>query len=120
MYKTLKHKFNAVRCEHDGIKFPSKLERNVYIALKEYQSKGDILFFLRQVPFDLDFGRHQVDFMVFFKHEVIFIEAKGRDLTQGKMKRKGAEKRYNIQIHVVKSVKDLKELMKQKSDESKD
>jgi len=114
MYKHIRHKFNAVRCEADGIKFPSKLERNIYIGLKEYQAKGDVILFLRQVGFDLDFGRHQVDFQVFLKHESFFLEAKGRDLTPGKMKRLGVERRYNIPIHVVKSVKDLHALMKEK------
>jgi hypothetical protein len=33
----LRHKFNAVRCEADGIKFPSKKERMRYLTLKRFK-----------------------------------------------------------------------------------
>jgi hypothetical protein len=47
------HKFRAIRCEADGIKFPSKKERKRYLELKQLQELGEVTFFLRQVPFYL-------------------------------------------------------------------
>jgi hypothetical protein len=105
------HKYGAKRCEYDGIKFPSKLEKNIYVELREMEKQGFIRFVLRQIPFDLDHGVHRVDFAVFTKDQVLFIEAKGRDLESGKHKRLCVEKRYSIPIFVVKSKKDLEELM---------
>lgn len=93
------HKFGSQRCEKDGIKFPSKLERNCYSVLKDLESTGVILFFLRQIPFDLPGGYiHRVDYCVFTKNSVIFIEAKGKDLTVGKMKRTQVEDLYGVSI----------------------
>lgn len=98
-----KHKYGAVRSEIDGIKFPSQLEKNCYLLLKNLQDSKKIVFFLRQVPFDLPGGfRHFVDYCIFTKDTVIFLEAKGRDLAQGKLKRKQVEDIYNIPVHVVK------------------
>lgn len=107
----LKHKFGAKRCEYDGLKFPSKLEGATYLRLKHNQEKGRILFFLRQVPFDLDHGRHYVDFCVFTQSgDVLFIESKGRDLGEGRNKRLSVEARLGIQIHVVKSANEVDKL----------
>lgn len=104
------HKYGAKPCEWEGIKFPSKLERNVYIELCKLRDEGKILFILRQIPFDLDHGKHRVDFCVFTPDDVIFIEAKGRDLGDGKFRRLSVENRYNIPIRVVKSVKEVRAL----------
>lgn len=104
----LKHKFNAKRCESDDIKFPSLLERNCYLTLKKMQEDEKILFFLRQIPFDLaGKSKHQIDYCVFTKEEVFFIEAKGRDLPLGKLKRNQVEDIYNIKIFVVKNAFEI-------------
>lgn len=96
------HKYGAIRCEEDKIKFPSQLERNCYRVLKKLQEQGRILFFLRQIPFDIPGGfRHLVDFCVFLKEEVIFLEAKGRDLDVGRLKRLQVEDIYKIPVVVV-------------------
>ena len=69
--------------------------------LKDMEKKKEILFFLREVGLDLPGGsRHCVDYQVFTHEHVIFIEAKGRDLAMGKLKRKQSEEIYNIEIHV--------------------
>jgi hypothetical protein len=51
----LKHKFKAVRSEHDGIKFASKKERKRYLELLLLQQQGKVLFFLPNIsPQDAD------------------------------------------------------------------
>ena len=106
--RLIRHKFNNVRCEADGYKFPSKLEKNCYLALKILQKKEKILFFIRQPAFDLPGGvRHKVDYCLFTNDHVLFVEAKGKDLPMGKMKRKQVEELYKIDIHVVKDAKEI-------------
>lgn len=101
--KRVKHKFKAVRCEADGIKFPSKLERSYFYHLKNLEKIGEVVFFLRQVGFDLGKGvRHFVDYQVFWADgSVEFVEVKGKDLPAGKAKRKITESLYPIEITVV-------------------
>ncbi len=48
-----RHKFGAFPCERDGKKFPSKLQARYYDKLLMLQSSGQVLFFLRQIPFVL-------------------------------------------------------------------
>jgi hypothetical protein len=102
-----KHKFKAIACERDGLKFPSKLERKCYDTLKSLQNQGKIRMILRQVPFDLPGCKHTIDFCVFTSENVVFIESKGRDLPMGKLKRKQVEEVYQINIHVAKDPKDI-------------
>ncbi len=104
--RKVKHKFGAIRCEADDISFPSKLERSYFNQLKIRQKTGEILFFLRQVGFDLPGGaRHFIDF-VLFKNDgsVEFVECKGRDLPIGKLKREQVEALYPIEIKIVTKV----------------
>lgn len=114
MFK-LRHKYGAKRSESDGISFPSKLERDCYNYLNSLKAEGKILFFLRQVPFDLPSNKarrvHRVDFMVFTLDSVILIESKGRDLEAGKLRRELTESLFNVDINVVKSVKQLRGLL---------
>lgn len=113
MIKKIKHKYGAIKCEFNGIKFSSKLEQHCYAILKNHQDKKEILFFLRQIPFDLPGNiRHFVDFQVFTPNSVIFFEAKGRDLYAGKMKRKQVENIYKIPIHVINQPYEIIELIK--------
>lgn len=99
-----KDKFNANITEVDGIKFKSRKEARYYNELKIRKMAGEVSFFLRQVPFDLGGGvRHFLDFVEFWANgEVKFIEVKGYDTPQGKMKRKLIESMYPIKIEVVK------------------
>ena len=103
----IKHKYGAKPSEYDGKKFRSKLERHAYILLKEHQDKGDISFFLREVPFELSdrtTKKHRVDFMIFFANGTVeLLEVKGMDLEAGKLKRCLVEDQYNIKIEVAKS-----------------
>lgn len=104
--RKIKHKFNAKRCEYENIKFPSKLERDFYIQLKMRQVAGEVLFFLRQVPFELLGGmKYVVDFQVFYSNgEIEFIDTKGFDTQLSITKRKMVEDAYPIEIKIIKKV----------------
>lgn len=99
----IRHKFNAIQTVTDGIKFGSKKEAAYYAQLKLRQMSGEVLFFLRQVPFHLPGGvRHVVDFVEFHADGTVkIVEVKGMDLAMGKLKRKQVEALYPITIDVV-------------------
>lgn len=101
---TVKHKFGAKRCETDGIKFPSKLEAKYYGLLKIRQQAGDVVFFLRQVPFFLPGGiKYIVDFQVFLADGTVeFVDTKGKDTPLSLSKRTIVEALYPIKIRIVK------------------
>ena len=73
-----RHKFHAIRCEADGIKFDSKKERAYYYKLKiAYEAKG-IVGFIRQVPFYLSGTKYVCDFLVFhLDGSCDFVDVKG-------------------------------------------
>jgi hypothetical protein len=100
----LHHKFKAQKTECDGIKFSSKLEQRWYRHIKEMKESGEVLFFLRQVPFHLP-GEviYRADFMLFFAdgHAEIW-EAKGFDTPEWLIKKKLVEAIYPIEIKIVK------------------
>lgn len=109
----IKHKYSAKACERDGIKFPSKLERNCFDKLKSLKSQGKIRMFLRQAQFDIPGGfKHFVDFCVFTDDHVLFIESKGRDLPMGRLKRLQVEELFDISIHVVKDPSEIEKVLK--------
>lgn len=105
--RIVKHKFHAVKCESDSIKFPSKLEKNYYEHLKLKQKAGEVLFFLRQVGFDIGGGvKYFCDFEVFYADgSVEFIDTKGQDTPLSIAKRKIVEDNYPIEIKIVNKVK---------------
>lgn len=96
----LRHKFNAQRTEIDGISFHSKKESNYYQQLLMARKSGDLLFFLRQVPFHLPGGgRYVCDFQEFWKSgEVRFVDVKGFATVEYKSKKKIVEALYPIKI----------------------
>jgi len=97
------HKFKAKPTTADGIRFDSKLESRYYQQLKFRQKAGDLIFFLRQVPFYLPANvRYVVDFVEFNSDgSVEFIDCKGYDTPTSKMKRKQVEAIYPIKIKLV-------------------
>lgn len=100
----LKHKFNAKKAEDSqGIKYSSKLERKHAERLILLQKAGEVLFFLRQVPFHLPANvKYLADFMVFWKNgDCTIEECKGLDLPMGKLKRKQVEELYPVQIRLI-------------------
>ena len=104
--RKVRHKFGAVRCQRDEIKFPSKLERSYYDMLKLRQQAGEVLFFLRQVPFDLPGGvRYVSDYQVFLSDGTVeFIDVKGKDTPLSLAKRKMVESLYPVEIKIVNKV----------------
>lgn len=96
----IRHKFNAVRTEVDGVKFASKKEAKYYQDLLLAQRSGDLLFFLRQAPFHLPGGvRYVIDFMEFWRNgDVRFVDVKGFKTATYKAKRKMVEASYPIKI----------------------
>ena len=95
------HKFHAKPTEIDCIKFASKKEANYYKELCLRQQKGgDVLFFLRQVPFHLPGGIiYFCDFEVFFTDgSVKFIDVKGMKLAMWVTKKKLVEAVYPVEI----------------------
>lgn len=97
------HKFNAQRTELDGIKFASKKEAHFYENLKIRKLAGEIVFFLRQVPFHLPGNvRYIVDFMTFNADGTVkFIDCKGMKTPLYIAKKKMVEAEYPIEIEEV-------------------
>lgn len=99
-----KHKFNAVRTECNGIKFDSKLEAKYYSDLLLRQRSGEVIFFLRQVPIHLTGGtKLVVDFLEFHADGTVhFVDTKGVETSDFKIKKREVEAVYPIEIEVVK------------------
>ena len=98
-----RHKFNAVRTEVDGIKFGSKKEAAYYQGLLLRQKGGDVVFFLRQVPFWLPGGvKYLCDFQEFRRDGTVhFIDVKGQKLPMYIAKKRMVEAMYPITIEEV-------------------
>jgi hypothetical protein len=96
----LRHKFNAVRTETDGITFPSKKESKRYSQLKTLKESGEIIFFLRQAPFHLSGGvKYVCDFLIFWADGNVTIEdVKGMKTATYTAKKKMVEAIYPIKI----------------------
>lgn len=96
----LRHKFRAKPCAEDGIKFSSQKERQRYRELKLLKKSGEILFFLRQVPFHLQAGvKYVCDFVVFWANgEVTIEDVKGVKTDMYILKKKMVEATYPITI----------------------
>lgn len=99
----MRHKFNAIRTTVDDISFSSKKESEYYRMLKLRQMSGEVLFFLRQVRFDLEAGlRYTVDFMEFHADgNIHFVEVKGMRSKDYIMRKKLVESQYPIKIEEV-------------------
>jgi hypothetical protein len=74
-----RHKFRAVLTQRDGQTFHSKKEAEFYDGLVLLRERGEVVFFLRQVPFHLPGGvKYIVDFQVFWDDGTVsFIDVKG-------------------------------------------
>lgn len=96
----LKHKFRAIPTELDGIKFASRKEAKRYIELRLLEKSGELLFFLRQVPFHLPANvKYVCDFLCFWKDETVTIEdVKGIKTPLYILKKKQVEATYPVKI----------------------
>ncbi len=95
-----RHKFNAKPTELDGIKFASKKEAKYYHELKLRQAAGEVLFFLRQVPFHLPGNvRYVCDFAEFLADgQVRFVDVKGYKTDMYKLKVKQVKAVFGVTI----------------------
>ena len=96
----LKHKFRAIPTELDGINFASRKEAKRYIELRLLEKSGELLFFLRQVPFHLPANvKYVCDFLCFWKDETVTIEdVKGIKTPLYILKKKQVEATYPVKI----------------------
>ena len=96
----IRHKFNAVRTEVDGIKFPSKKQAKYWQELQLAKKSGQLLFVLREAPFHLPGGvRYVVDFIEFWADgSVRFTDVKGMITPIYKAKKKLVEALYPVSI----------------------
>ena len=93
-------KYGSRRCEYDGQKFDSMKECDYYKRLKLLQRAGDVLMFLRQVPFHIPGDvKYLVDFQIFWASgEIGFVDVKGFKTAEYKLKKKLVEHHYPIVI----------------------
>lgn len=89
----------------DGKRFDSKLERDYYEQLVLRWKAGDILWFVRQVTFELEGGvDYRADFLVVTAAGVEVVDTTGL-MTQAKRnKLKQVRARYGIEVQVVRNV----------------
>lgn len=95
-----RHKFSAQPTAADGIRFDSKKEAMRYGVLKLLEKQGEVVFFLRQVPFDLPGNtRYRVDFQIFWADgRITFEDVKGMRTPTYIAKKKQVEALYPITI----------------------
>ncbi len=100
----VRHKFNAKPTTLDGMRFDSKAEARYYQRLKTRQLAGEVLFFLRQVPFHLPGGvKYVCDFLVFLTDGTAeFVDVKGVRTQTYAIKKKQVEALYPIEIKEAK------------------
>ncbi|HGP0346239.1 TPA: DUF1064 domain-containing protein [Serratia marcescens] len=102
-YKTLRQtpgKYGNKKTVVDGFTFDSKKEAAYYGQLKLRQRAGDVVMFLRQVPFHLPGGvKYVADFVVFGADGVVeVIDVKGVRTAEYRIKKKLVEQHYPITI----------------------
>lgn len=96
----IQHKFKNIPTEVNGVRFQSQREARYYQQLLLAKKSGQLVFFLRQVPFHLDGGvRYVCDFLEFWKDgEVRFTDTKGFRTPMYEVKKKLVEAQYPITI----------------------
>jgi len=84
----------------DGWLFDSLKEARYYCELKIRVKAGEVLFFLRQVPFHLPGHEiYRLDFLeIWTNGEIRFIDVKGYRTKDYRRKKKGVEREYGVEI----------------------
>ena len=97
-------KYGAVPTVVDGIRFDSKAEARYYERLKLRVQSGEVLYFLRQVPFYLPGGtRYVVDFMeVHADGSIHWVDVKGVETQMFRLKKRQVESLYPVTIEVTR------------------
>lgn len=98
-----KHKYSAQAVVIDGIRFDSRKEGRHYQDLQLRVKAGEVLYYLRQVPFHLPGGvTYRVDFAEFHADgSVHYVDVKGVQTKDFVMKKKQVEALYPVTIEVV-------------------
>jgi hypothetical protein len=98
-----KSKYNAKKTEYNGVKYDSIKEAKYAQDLDLLVRKGEVLFYLRQVPIDLPGKvKYRVDFQEFHSDGTIhFVDVKGVRTKTYIMKKKQVEDLYPITIEEV-------------------
>lgn len=102
MKKFAKHKYKAKPTTIDGERYDSKKESLYGGQLKMLQMAGELIFYLRQVPFAIGGGaKYRLDFMEFWANgDIKYVDIKGYDTPMSRLKRKQVEDLYPIKIEV--------------------
>lgn len=102
----VRNKYKAVRTKYNGINFDSKLEAKYAWLLDQNKKSGHLLYYLRQVPFDLPGGvKYRCDFAEFWKNgDVIFTDVKGFPTKLSMMKIKQVEALYPVNIQIISKI----------------
>jgi hypothetical protein len=105
--QTIRHKFNAQPVEVDGHHFPSTVEAQYKDHLDWLIKCGEVLFYLRQVPFHLPHReKYIVDYVVFYTSGTVSVlDIKGAITREFLRKKKLVETYYPVQIKIVKMKK---------------
>lgn len=110
--KKKKSKYNAVQILKKEIRFDSKLESVYHDWLLAEKEQGNILYFLRQVPFHLLGNiRYIVDFQIFWHDgQVEYVDVKGvmTDVSRNKIKQVVCSFPVDIKIVTRKEINSLK------------
>lgn len=98
--ETKRSKYNAQKRTVDGMKFASIKEANYYQKLMMMKQTGEILFFLRQIPFHLPGNvKYVLDFMEFWKDgRIRYVDVKGHKTKEYIRNKKLVEALYPITI----------------------
>lgn len=101
-----KPKYRNVRCQSaDGKRFDSKLERDYYEQLLLRWKAGEVLWFVRQVNFELEGGvKYRCDFLVVTAGGVDVVDTTGVMTPAKANKLKQVKARYGIDVQLVRSV----------------
>lgn len=98
------HKFKAKPVAEDGNRFASTLEWKYFKHLELLVKSGEVLFFLKQVPFHLPGGtKYVTDYLLFMSDgSVRVVDVKGVETDTFKLKKKMVEDLYPVEIEIVK------------------
>lgn len=97
-----RHKYGVSPQEkrtRDGMLFDSQAEAKRYDELKLMKKAGEVVFFLRQVPFHLPGMVYRVDFAIFWANGTVsFEDVKGVRTSEYKAKKRAVETLYPVSI----------------------
>lgn len=98
-------KYHNIPCVYEGIRFDSKAERDYYSnnLLPRYR-RGQVKWFLRQVPFDLPGNvTYRADFIEFLADgKIRVVDVKGHFTYVFGIKKKQVEALYPVKIECVR------------------